>query len=81
MKILGVHFAPLCIPFRRRLQTLAALGWITLMLTGAPFAWIFFIWSILFSPILRIPLIIYGLWMYFDQEAISSGTRRYSKST
>ncbi|VVC95732.1 unnamed protein product [Leptidea sinapis] len=60
----GIKWAPLNVPLSRRLQTLAATGWICLILFGEAFAVLLFI-KILYSSLWYLA-IIYAIWMLND---------------
>ncbi|RWS17774.1 2-acylglycerol O-acyltransferase 2-like protein [Dinothrombium tinctorium] len=72
-KILGIEFAPLHLPLRRRLQTLAVfLGATEFMMAGI-WSTIFMIF-LLFTPFFIIPLL-YFAWMIYDKDTFNEGGR------
>lgn len=75
MKIFGITFAPLNIPFQRRLQTLAAAAWISLILGG--FVGVMTMGYILLFTRIWWFGILYLIWMYYDKDISETGGRRY----
>ncbi|VVC95730.1 unnamed protein product [Leptidea sinapis] len=69
----GIKWAPLNVPLSRRLQTLAATGWICLILFGEAFAVLLFI-KILYSSLWYLA-IIYAIWMLNDIDVCHRGGR------
>lgn len=76
MKWLGMEFAPLNVPFKRRLQTLAALCWILTLVVGGAGGWAIWVALLYFFPILRLPLLAYAGWIYWDRHDAVKGERR-----
>lgn len=76
MQHLGIQFAPLNVPLRRRLQTLAALAWILTLVIGGAAGWIIWALLVFYSPWLRIPLLFYALWIYYDRDTAEKDVRR-----
>lgn len=76
MKILGLNFAPLNVPLRRRLQTLAAAVWIVSFAFGPIIGYVLAAIILLFIPWLRLPLLIYFFFMYCDRNSCIEGGRR-----
>ena len=74
-KFLGIEFAPLHIPLRRRLETLAVLQW-TLTFLFLGFTCLFVYIALLFTRFYYIPLI-YGVYYYFDRKTSARGGRRW----
>lgn len=76
MEIAGIKFAPLHVPFERRLQTLTAFCFMLFMVTGGIAGWVIWFSLIYFSSWLRIPMLLYGAWIYYDRDAGELGGRR-----
>jgi len=70
MKLLGIDFAPLNVPWERRLQTLACLYALTEYLFGS-LSYLIVI-ALLFTKYYYIPLL-YLTWMYYDRHACRRG--------
>lgn len=75
MEILGIQFAPLNVPLKRRLQTLAAAAWFVTMVFGG-FAGLFLSFYLLFFSTTRWFVILYYIWIYIDRETAEKGGRR-----
>jgi len=72
--LLGVEFAPLRIPLRRRLQTLAVLHYIA-MFVFLPFLCVFLpIYTILFTQYWW-TMLLYAAWVYYDFDTPKRGGR------
>ncbi|KAK3095225.1 hypothetical protein FSP39_011832 [Pinctada imbricata] len=74
-KVLGVEFAPLNVPFRRRLETLAVFQW-TLSFLFLGFGCLFITISLLFSRFYFIPLL-YLVYYVWDRKTSARGGRRF----
>jgi hypothetical protein len=70
-KFLGIDFAPLNIPFVRRVQTLCALQWVLTFLFGG-FGSLFFTIYLLFTRYFWVP-VIYILWYFYDRNSAETG--------
>lgn len=78
MKLLGVEFAPLNVPLERRLQTLAATAWLIATAFGSPIAWLVTVLVLAFAnQWLRLLMIGYLLFSYYDRDTRLTGGRRY----
>lgn len=67
MKLKDVEFAPLCVPLTRRLETLAAAGWIYLVVFGPLTGWATLIYIIIGTKYWWLGLL-YIAWMYVDRS-------------
>jgi len=74
-RILGVEFAPICIPIRRRLQTFAVFQWTLSFLIMGPVCLALMV-CLLFTPFYAIPLF-YSVWYVYDWHATERGGRRW----
>ncbi|XP_073943318.1 2-acylglycerol O-acyltransferase 2-A-like isoform X2 [Choristoneura fumiferana] len=72
---LGVQWAPYNVPMARRLQTLGAVGWISLILLGEPFSIYLYI-KLLYSDYWWLA-VMYAVWMLRDIDTPSRGGRRF----
>lgn len=70
-KLLGIDFAPLNIPFSRRMQTLCTFQWVCTFLFGG-FGCLFFSVYLLFTRFYWIPLL-YLVWYYYDRNTPETG--------
>ncbi|KAF5302450.1 hypothetical protein FQR65_LT08540 [Abscondita terminalis] len=76
MKLMGVKFAPINIPFRRRMQTLAAAAWFVVMAFGGFIGLFFSIYLIIYTKLWFIT-VIYLIWAwYIDRNTCEKGGRR-----
>ncbi|KZC09827.1 PREDICTED: 2-acylglycerol O-acyltransferase 2-A-like [Dufourea novaeangliae] len=75
MKILGVKFAPLNVPLKRRLETLSAAIWIILLGFGDFLGYIITVYLLLYTETLRYFLLLYFVWMYYDWDTCNKGGR------
>jgi len=75
MKVYGVEIAPVRIPFHRRLETLAALGWIVTMVVGGTGGWLIWLALFYFFPLLRLPLVLYIGYIFGERGAAEDGRR------
>ena len=74
MEIFGLNFAPIFIPFERRLQTFAVLFWITLFLFVGPLITILLV-CLLMTSYWWIT-ILYMTWVFFDWKTPFKGGRK-----
>ncbi|XP_066580915.1 2-acylglycerol O-acyltransferase 1-like [Prorops nasuta] len=79
--MLNVKFAPLNVPLERRLQTLAAAGWIVVCVLGSPICYLITAYLLLFTTTIRYFVILYLFWAYYDRDTCDHGGRseRYTK--
>lgn len=76
MEIFGIEFAPLNIPLKRRIQTLAAAAWFVTMVAGGFIGLIFSFYLVLFTAF-RWPTIIYLIWIWvIDRDVSKKGGRK-----
>lgn len=76
MEVMGIKFAPLCIPFRRRLQTLAVFLWIMIYPWGCFTTTLFSAYLLFFTRFWWL-MLLYLMWIFFvDNEAAENGGRR-----
>ncbi|XP_060070482.1 2-acylglycerol O-acyltransferase 2-B-like [Ylistrum balloti] len=75
VKILGIEFAPLRVPFERRLQTLAVTQY-TLCFLFLGFSCLFLTIYILFFTQYYYLMLLYLAWMYYDRDVPERGGRR-----
>lgn len=76
MEILGVKFAPLNVPLRRRLETLSAAIWIVFLGFGDLIGYILTAYILFCTVTLRYLLLLYFVWMYYDWNTCTRGGRR-----
>ncbi|XP_031846053.2 2-acylglycerol O-acyltransferase 2-B [Nomia melanderi] len=74
-KILGVEFAPLNVPLRRRLETLSAAIWIVWLGFGDFIGWSITAYLLFRTEILRYFILLYFVWMYYDWDTCNKGGR------
>ncbi|XP_017888680.1 2-acylglycerol O-acyltransferase 2-like [Ceratina calcarata] len=74
MEFLGIKFAPLNVPLKRRLETLAVAIWVIFIAFGDFWASLFTVYAIFYSPTLRFFMPLYYLWMYYDCNARNTGS-------
>lgn len=81
MEILGVKFAPLNVPMKRRIETLSVALWIILLGFGNFIAYILTAYLLFCTGNLRYFLLLYFAWMYYDRDTCNRGGRaeRYVK--
>ncbi|KRY90626.1 2-acylglycerol O-acyltransferase 2, partial [Trichinella pseudospiralis] len=72
-RILGIEFAPLCLPWERRLQTLSVLHYVVIFL--GPYTLIALGIYLLVCTQYWWLVLLYSLWLYVDQEAPKRGSR------
>ncbi|XP_018318568.1 2-acylglycerol O-acyltransferase 2-A [Agrilus planipennis] len=75
MELFGIQFAPFNIPFRRRLQTLAAAAWFVTMAFGGFIGLFLALYLILFTRLWFLT-ILYLFWIYIDKDVCEYGGRR-----
>lgn len=75
-KILGVEFAPLNVPMRRRLETLSAGIWIVWLGFGNFIGWAITAYLLFRTEILRYFVLLYFVWMYYDWDTCNKGGRK-----
>lgn len=76
MEVFGVQFAPINIPLKRRLQTLAAAAWFVIMAFGGFICFLLSTYLVLFSSIWS-AVLLYIAWAYLvDNETGERGGRR-----
>lgn len=76
MEVFGVKFAPINIPVRRRLQTVAAAAWFITMAFGGFICFALSIYLTLFSSVWS-GVLLYMAWTYFvDIDTCEKGGRR-----
>lgn len=75
MKLFGVKFAPINIPIRRRLQTLAAATGIIFLIGGGYVAILVMAYILIFTRFYWLGLI-YIAWIYYDRKTAEQGGRR-----
>lgn len=74
--IFSIKLAPLDVPPERRLQTLAALGWISLATIVWPLSTILGILLAYYFSWGKYVVLGYLLWAYYDRETCEKGGRR-----
>lgn len=74
MEVYGIKFAPLNVPLKRRLQTLAAAAWFVTMAFGGFIGSGLSAYLILFTRFWWLALL-YLLWLYIDRETCKKGGR------
>ncbi|CAB0005777.1 unnamed protein product [Nesidiocoris tenuis] len=74
MEILGIKFAPLNVPFRRRMETLAALSWICTPTFVPLISLYIFCYVLLFTKYYWLPLL-YLIFLYLDFDQPHQGGR------
>jgi hypothetical protein len=73
--VLGVEFAPLNVPFERRLQTLAVALWVHQPLLLGPLSFLFFLYLFFFTSYGFLS-VIYLSFFLFDKDTCNRGGRR-----
>lgn len=76
MNILGIKFAPVNVPLRRRLQTFAAASGILFLIAGGYVGLILMAYILIFTKYYWLGLI-YIAWIYYDRKSADQGGRRY----
>ena len=77
MEVAGIKFAPLHVPWERRLQTFTAFCFMTFLVTGGILGWVIWFALIYYSEWLRYPMLLYGAWILYDKDAGELGGRRW----
>uniref|UniRef100_A0A0A9XCV1 Acyltransferase n=3 Tax=Lygus hesperus TaxID=30085 RepID=A0A0A9XCV1_LYGHE len=72
MRLLGIEFAPLKVPMKRRLETAAAFFWIFVPLICPLLAWTTVIYILLYTRFYYVPLLYFGF-QYFDKNSPYNG--------
>ena len=73
-KIMGVEWAPVKIPFERRMQTLAVFTYMSLFLF-AGLCTLSIMYALLFTPFFFLS-IMYAGWLFYDREIGEIGGRK-----
>ncbi|KAJ3628196.1 hypothetical protein MTP99_015519 [Tenebrio molitor] len=73
MKLLGIEFAPLCVPMHRRYEILAVSSWYVTMTFGSVVC--LFVWFFLLFTRLWWLVSLYTVWMYLDRHTCENGGR------
>ena len=76
MKLKDVEFAPLCVPLRRRLETLAAAAWIYLVVFGGLTGWAILLYILMATRFWWVALL-YALWIYLDRSVAWNNPKRF----
>jgi len=74
-KVLGVEFAPLSLPWERRMQTVSVLSWISAFFLMGPISVVFLGYIFFFTQFGFITLL-YLAWYIFDRDKCNRGGRR-----
>lgn len=74
-EVLGIQFAPLNIPLKRRLQTLATFCWFMTFVFGGPVCFLIWTYLLLFTKY-KILAFIYMLWQWYDKDSCDKGVNR-----
>ena len=77
MEIFGIKFAPLNIPLKRRLETLAVAVTLCPILILAFAGYLLLIYFFFYSEILRYVILLYLFWIYYDNYLYNVGGKRY----
>ena len=72
--LMGVRFAPICVPLRRRLQTLAVIHWLACLLFVGVATWLS-CFAMLFTCMYP-AVLLYFAWFVYDRRTPSRGGRR-----
>ncbi|XP_076396900.1 2-acylglycerol O-acyltransferase 2-A-like isoform X2 [Megachile rotundata] len=75
MKILGIKFAPLNVPLKRRLETLSVTLWYFTLAFGPSLGFIITGYLLFFTTTIRYYVLLYFLWMYYDWDTCNKGGR------
>ncbi|XP_076643263.1 2-acylglycerol O-acyltransferase 2-A [Halictus rubicundus] len=81
MEILGVRFAPLNVPLKRRLETLSVALMIILLGFGDLIGYLLTAYLLFYTEKLRYFTLLYFVWMYYDWETCNQGGRRHRWTT
>ncbi|XP_034174495.1 2-acylglycerol O-acyltransferase 2-A [Osmia lignaria lignaria] len=76
MEILGIKFAPLNVPLKRRLETLSVAIWIILLAGGDLLGYLATAYILFYTKTLRYFMLLYFIWMYYDWDTCEKGGRR-----
>lgn len=74
-KVFGVEFAPLHIPWERRMETLSVALWIATFFLMGPLSLVFLIYLFLYTRFWFIS-VCYGAWFILDIDQCNKGGRR-----
>ncbi|XP_076766033.1 2-acylglycerol O-acyltransferase 2-A [Xylocopa sonorina] len=75
MEILGIKFAPLNVPLKRRVQTLSIAVWVVIIGFGIIWSFIITTAMLYYSSITRYIVLLYCVWMYYDWDTCNRGGR------
>lgn len=75
MEMLGIKFAPLNVPLKRRLETLSAAAWFIWLSTGDLLGYLITAYLLFYTTIIRYFMLLYLLWMYYDWDTGNKGGR------
>nr|XP_012152145.1 PREDICTED: 2-acylglycerol O-acyltransferase 2-like [Megachile rotundata] len=75
MEILGIKFAPLNVPLKRRLETLSVTLWFFIMCFGPVLSFVIIGYLLFFTTTIRYYVLLYFLWMYYDWDTCNKGGR------
>ncbi|CAL7934123.1 unnamed protein product [Xylocopa violacea] len=75
MEIFGIKFAPLYVPWKRRMETLSVAVWVFLLGFGNLCSVILTIYLLYCSQITRYLMLLYFVWMYYDWDTCDKGGR------
>ncbi|CAL8082066.1 unnamed protein product [Orchesella dallaii] len=75
-KVFGVEFAPLDIPWERRMQTLAVTSWIATFFLMGPVSLVFLIYLLFYTRFWLISLL-YLTWFIYDLDQCNKGGRSW----
>ncbi|OAD56202.1 2-acylglycerol O-acyltransferase 1 [Eufriesea mexicana] len=75
MEILGVKFAPLNVPLKRRLETLSVAVWFVLLVFGDLFGYLGIAYLLFYTETIRYFALLYLVWMYYDWNTCNEGGR------
>ncbi|XP_033329797.2 2-acylglycerol O-acyltransferase 2-A [Megalopta genalis] len=75
MEILGVRFAPLNVPLKRRLETLSAALLIIVLGFGDLIGYVLTAYLLFYTETVRYFILFYFIWMYYDWDTCNKGGR------
>ncbi|XP_003703046.1 2-acylglycerol O-acyltransferase 2-A [Megachile rotundata] len=75
MEMLGIKFAPLNVPLKRRLETLSAAVWFIWLSAGDLLGYLITAYLLFYTTIIRYFMLLYFLWMYYDWDTGNKGGR------
>lgn len=75
MEILGVKFAPLNVPLKRRIETLSAALLIVLLGFGDLLGCLLTAYLLFYTETVRYFVLVYFVWMYYDWDTCNKGGR------